>query len=447
MKTLWLLLCCSFLSFEAAGAAPIKPVETSTLAIDRPMQIKRVRSNDPKCEPKCAEWISAEGKIVPGTAAEFRQMINSLGPQKLPVVIHSGGGAVRDAMAIGRLIRDRQLDVAVGRTEFEPCSEVGCSARPNARGRTVDFHAICASACALLLAGGERRFVAPFAFVGVHQITAFQTKRTLYRTYRVLTRRIGDENITVSKTLVSEREVSRTFKLPHPPQSVEEEMSRYLSDMGVTSTVLALMAETPATSIHWMTMPELGATHIATDFRGASALMASDTARPSPPISAVVSLDSDSLTGEQLDANRPDSDRLMTRASGTVPLGQLENDAAMDVVFSHQSGEPTVSVSLKEAAGRGGRWTRDLVASIELSDGQIFKVLNPDTGPAAPLVATIPVAAMCSLGTDGFVKLDLNTSGAMRSSEMVAQVLIANVRHLNGMDELVSEACTGPTGP
>jgi hypothetical protein len=433
MKILWLLLSCSLLGFGAAQATP-KPVETAFLAIDRPMQIKRVRGSDAKCEPKCPEWISAEGKIVPGTAADFRQMINSLGARKLPVLIHSGGGAVRDAMAIGRLIRDRQLDVAVGRTEFDGCvDDATCPTRYGLRGKVVDFHAICASACALLLAGGERRFVAPLAFVGVHQITAFQTKRTVYRTYRVLTRRMGDENVTVSRTLISEREISRTYKLPHPPRSVEEEMTRYLSDMGVSNAVLALMAATPATSIHWMTIPELGATHVATDFRGATALI--DGARSKTAVASQANALNDE--GE--------SDGRTTRATGTVPLGVPDNDAIVDVVFSHQIGDPNVSISLKQAAGRGGSWTRDLIASIQLSDGQIFKVLNSDASPAAPLVATIPVAAICSLGQDASVKLGLNTGPT--STEPFSQTVIADVRHLDGMDALVSKACAPAPGP
>jgi hypothetical protein len=360
-----------------------------------------------------------------------------LGARKLPVLIHSGGGAVRDAMAIGRLIRDRQLDVAVGRTEFDGCvDDATCPTRYGLRGKVVDFHAICASACALLLAGGERRFVAPLAFVGVHQITAFQTKRTVYRTYRVLTRRLGNANVTVSRTLISEREVSRTYKLPHPPPSVEDEMIRYLSDMGVSDTVLALMAATPATSIHWMTTPELGATHIATDFRGAAALIDGATS-PAAQASPTISRNDEGESG----------DRQTTRATGTVPLGSPDDEAVMDVVFSHQIGDPNVSISLKQATGRGGSWTRDLIASIQLSDGQIFKVLNSDAGPAAPLVATIPVAAICSLGQDASVKLGFHTGSGPTPSEPFSQTVIADVRQLNGMDALVSKACSPTNGP
>jgi hypothetical protein len=203
--------------------------------------------------------------------------------------------------------------------------------------------------------------------------------------------------------------------------------------MGVSGAVLALMAATPAASIHWLTVPELSETHIATDFRGATALI--DAAHP-------VQSAQNAALGTMGDRG----DRAMTRATGTVPLAIGDNDdAIMDVVFSHQTGEPTVSVSLKQTVGRGSFWTRDLIASIQLSDGQIFKVLNSDAGPAAPLVATIPVAAICSLGQDASVKLGFNPGSGL--SETYSQTVIADVRHLNGMDALVSQACSPAGSP
>jgi hypothetical protein len=35
------------------------------------MRIVVARSSQPGCEPKCAEWISAEGDIVLATAEQF----------------------------------------------------------------------------------------------------------------------------------------------------------------------------------------------------------------------------------------------------------------------------------------------------------------------------------------------------------------------------------------
>jgi hypothetical protein len=70
---------------------------------DHPMRIVVVRSSQPGCEPKCAEWISAEGDIVLATAEQLRKIVNSLGGQKLPILIHSRGGLAYQATLMGFL--------------------------------------------------------------------------------------------------------------------------------------------------------------------------------------------------------------------------------------------------------------------------------------------------------------------------------------------------------
>jgi hypothetical protein len=87
------------------------------------MRIRIVHSEQMGCEPKCAEWISAEGKIVLGTAEQLRKAVNSVYPRKLPILIHSSGGLISDAILMGILIRSRRLDLGVARTVFEPCSD------------------------------------------------------------------------------------------------------------------------------------------------------------------------------------------------------------------------------------------------------------------------------------------------------------------------------------
>lgn len=86
--------------------APREPNE-SPIFSDHPMRIVVVRSAQPGCEPKCAEWISAEGDVVLATAEQLRKIVNSLGGRKLPILIHSGGGLGHQAMLMGFLIRAR----------------------------------------------------------------------------------------------------------------------------------------------------------------------------------------------------------------------------------------------------------------------------------------------------------------------------------------------------
>ena len=141
-------------------------------ALDVAMQVVLVRS-DVACEPDCPEWISAEGRIVPSTPAEFKRALKAMGDRRLPVIIHSPGGDVDAAMAIGRLIRAKQLDVAVGKTVFEGCApgHKGCApSKGRYRGMAYSVNAFCASACPLVLAAGTERLVGEVAAAAVHEV-------------------------------------------------------------------------------------------------------------------------------------------------------------------------------------------------------------------------------------------------------------------------------------
>ncbi|MGA7195842.1 MAG: hypothetical protein WBY97_02050, partial [Roseiarcus sp.] len=118
---------------------------------DPPMRIVRVMSSDPVCAPNCPEWISAEGQIMPGTAAAFRKAILDLGGRRLPVLISSHGGSLGAALQMGELIRERRLAVAVARTLIADCPR-RTPVCPPPRGEAITGGAVCASACPLILA-------------------------------------------------------------------------------------------------------------------------------------------------------------------------------------------------------------------------------------------------------------------------------------------------------
>ncbi|NHT78645.1 hypothetical protein G8E10_23375 [Rhizobiaceae bacterium CRRU44] len=88
----------------------------------------------------------AKGAIDPGAAARFAAEIEARGEYVKVVQLDSPGGSVSDALAMSKLIRDRQLNTIV---------EKG---------------ALCASSCPIVLSGGVERTVAEGAVVGVHQI-------------------------------------------------------------------------------------------------------------------------------------------------------------------------------------------------------------------------------------------------------------------------------------
>ncbi|ESY51456.1 hypothetical protein X744_30995 [Mesorhizobium sp. LNJC372A00] len=146
---------------EVAKAAPL-PVKPESAPHDDGMRFVVVRGSNPLCNPDCPEWIAAQGAITPQTPQKLSQLVATLGNRRLPVVISSRGGDLSGALAAGRIIHEKKLDVAVARTDFVGCdpAEWNCLAKDGAyAGLSVDGDGECDSACALMLAGGARRLV------------------------------------------------------------------------------------------------------------------------------------------------------------------------------------------------------------------------------------------------------------------------------------------------
>lgn len=90
--------------------------------------------------------IAAVGRIEPGTAQEFATLLKSSEGTAKRVWLHSSGGSLSDALAMGRAIRQAKLDTAV----------------PD--------NAYCASSCPLVLAAGVSRAAGRKTWIGVHQV-------------------------------------------------------------------------------------------------------------------------------------------------------------------------------------------------------------------------------------------------------------------------------------
>ncbi|TGV16077.1 hypothetical protein EN816_02210 [Mesorhizobium sp. M8A.F.Ca.ET.173.01.1.1] len=147
------------------------PVQPDTAKAGGDMRFIVVRGSNPLCNPDCPEWISAEGAITNQTPRKLRQLLATLGHRRLPVVISSRGGDLPSALAMGRLIHERKLDIAVARTDFVDCDPGAwnCLATQGAyAGLTIDAGVECDSACALMVAGGARRLVGPRARLSLY---------------------------------------------------------------------------------------------------------------------------------------------------------------------------------------------------------------------------------------------------------------------------------------
>ena len=245
---------------------------------EQPMQPRLVRDGRSGCGDSCAEWIAAEGRIVAGTAEAFAGVLRGLAGRRLPVFVDSGGGAVADAMAMGRLIRAQKLDVAVAET-IPDCAGCGPDrAQPRSPG------ALCASACVLVLAAGVARVGGLATHVGVHQMSMTGVRIVKRRLFRIFYRTAGGVKREVGREIVSERTISTTSFTEPASQATDDRVARYLDDMGIGAGLMPLMLSTPSTRIRWLTPNEERGTSLLTATSGGEALLAHRPRDPSPPL-------------------------------------------------------------------------------------------------------------------------------------------------------------------
>ncbi|TPL62820.1 hypothetical protein [Mesorhizobium sp. B2-3-15] len=253
---LWALVC-----LAVAMALPVLTARAEDGPLDiPPMRFVVVRSNAPRCEPNCPEWISADGTIDAGTPSLLKRTLKALKGRQLPVVVNSPGGNVDAALALGRMIRKNKLDIAVGVTVFSDCQPETKNCGDN-KGRSADYFgtayddgAMCNSACPLMFSGGVRRVVGDFGYLGVHQITTtYQREKLLYRT----TYRIVNGRKKIISTKVVSRKNAGSYKTYEMSRTVEKTLSAYLKEMGIADGVLEVMKATPASEIRQIPLDDM----------------------------------------------------------------------------------------------------------------------------------------------------------------------------------------------
>jgi hypothetical protein len=407
-----------------ARAAPAPEASPSSLA---PMRFVRVESGGSACGAACPEWISAEGKIVRGTADALDRVVATLGDRRLPIFINSAGGSVRDAMAMGRLIRAKRLAVAVAHTEIAPCpaSAGKCG---EARGSAQSWGAYCASACSLVLAGGVERYVSPLSFVGVHQLTELVTKTQVKRSYAVRYFVLAGLKLELSRRLVRERRSVATTKRA-ADRSVDDGVGRYLAEMGVLDPVMKLTLATPASDVHWLTAEELAASRLATIWvDGVS------------PI--VEEAGAGGLRGQPIDARSGAASLFL--AKGAAPLERpIEGrPAELEASFAYRRGGAQVLATLLERDAAGGKPV-DLRGSgmsvILYPGGAEFRAQEPGAGQ--PARVAIPVRSFCRLRDGGRAVVSfIETSAATAAHPGEPPVAIDPVAAAGGKS-LFDEAC------
>lgn len=146
-----------------------------------------------------------EGAIEAGDATRIAKQITAMDPAPERVIVNSPGGSVRDALELGRVLRDAGLNTAM---------------------RDGD---ICYSACPYLLAAGITRDIPDSASVGVHQ------------------HYFGES--TLLPAFVAVEDIQRG----------QGEVMRYLDQMGIDPLVMSHALVTPPDQIYVLLPSELRA--------------------------------------------------------------------------------------------------------------------------------------------------------------------------------------------
>jgi hypothetical protein len=259
--------------------APVKAAEPKPAKDpwDLPMTVVIVRQSATACEPRCQEWIVAEGEITAVTPALFRKVLKRIGKRKLPVLIQSPGGNVDAALAIGRMLRKAELDVAIASVAFEGCLPSDKSCRlPEAdggmyRGLPSPRPGVCASACPLVVAGGRKRLASPDAWIGLHKIRTTWTREHVryLETYRT----VNGKKKVISRKVVSRKTKSHTTDGLH--KTLEKTLRSYLNEMGIAPGMLQDMERAPHESVYWL--PRQRAAELSLVTAGLAELAVSET--------------------------------------------------------------------------------------------------------------------------------------------------------------------------
>ena len=108
------------------------------------------------CGPGCDRWIAIEGTVDADAAWRVRQFLNGVKDTQRPIYFHSPGGEVRQAFAIGRMLRARKAIGRVGRTIASACAagsqiDDAClkikTAGSEVQAELATRYAMCNSAC------------------------------------------------------------------------------------------------------------------------------------------------------------------------------------------------------------------------------------------------------------------------------------------------------------
>ncbi len=196
------------------GKGRLSPMPQPDGALSKPMTFELVSGGR----------LMATGTITPGIFEAFSAEVTKRSDYIKTVVLNSPGGSVGDALAMGKLIREKKFATEVENGKY------------------------CASSCPLVFVGGVERRAGEKAAIGVHQVFAMA----------------GD--------------VSAVKDGMNEAQRVSARCQRYLGDMGVNLQMWVHAMETPKEKLFVFKPDELKSLNIVT----AANVPATTASQPQP---------------------------------------------------------------------------------------------------------------------------------------------------------------------
>lgn len=162
--------------------------------------------------------LSLTGTIDPGAAERFAAEIAARGEYVRVVLLDSPGGSVDDALAIGRLVREKGLSTEVA------------------------SGGLCASSCPVIFAGGAERLAGRQAAIGVHQV------------YAAALGGGAADALSVAGVAMADA------------QQVTAEISRHLVLSGVDPALWLHALETPPDRLYYFSVAEMDDLNLVTEW-------------------------------------------------------------------------------------------------------------------------------------------------------------------------------------
>jgi hypothetical protein len=213
-----------------------------------PMVFYLAKGEANACGEGCSEWIAADGYIDVGSVQRLRSLLDRYPGRNLPIYFASPGGLLEDALAIGRLLRERGMTAGIANSVPFGCipatekNRDGCRALKRSNGEIPtelrSMGASCNSACVYALLGAKVREIPPGAHLGVHSGRLVRVSAVDGRV------KAGSQN----RSQASQKAKTAEF---------ESQIRSYTQEMGVDPGLIDMALKIPFAQIHYLSRAEI----------------------------------------------------------------------------------------------------------------------------------------------------------------------------------------------